>query len=510
MIKSKKVLPIIISFAMVLSLFGFMPITTYAATGTAIINISGLGGSDINNSAAADTESQWRYVDSSNYLFLDTVNGNYTLTGSNASLTVQNSFTNTDISLDNVSITSPTGSDAFMIADGAGCTLILIGNNYFSSDNKNGINTSDSTTCTITSSNHGTLTTDGINFAKYFNLRIAGNASVTSFGTNGNWGLSMSSAYENNIFIGDNAKLAYGNTISYESRTFQKGDASTTHKWKLTDADLSSGSLTGDTITVAVNARETGIIEREAIPYSLTVNGGTGSGNYIPGSVINIKADPASSGQEFDKWTTNDGGAFTNANNANTTFTMPANAVTITATYKPAIVKNPAVATPTPNNKAGTYTGSVSIKLTSTTSGAKIYYTLDGTTPKTTSNSVTNGGTVKISKTQTLRAMAAKSGNTNSSVFSGKYTIKTNKPTAKNVPKSKKIAKGKKITLKAPAGTTLYYTTNGKSPTTKVKTKVSPGKTKGIKINKKTTLKVIAVKKGCIKSSVVKRTYKIK
>ena len=165
---------------------------------------------------------------------------------------------------------------------------------------------------------------------------------------------------------------------------------------------------------------------------------------------------------------------------------------------------------PTASKKAGTYTGSASVKLTSATSEAKIYYTLDGTTPKTSSKSVNNGGTVTISKTSILKAIAVKSGYTNSSVFSAKYTIKTSKPTANNVPKSKKVKKGKKITLKAPAGTTLYYTTNGKSPTAKVKTKVSPGKTKKITIKKKTKLKVIAVKKDCEKSSVVKRTYKIK
>jgi len=165
---------------------------------------------------------------------------------------------------------------------------------------------------------------------------------------------------------------------------------------------------------------------------------------------------------------------------------------------------------PTADKKPATYTGNVSVKLTSATDGAKIYYTLDGNAPTTNSNYVSNGGTVKISRTSTLKAMAVKPGNTNSSVFSGKYSIKTNKPTVKNVPKSKTVKKGKKITLKAPAGTTLYFTTNGKVPTTKLKTKVNAGKSKKITVNKKTTLKVIAVKKGCIKSSVVKRTYKIK
>ena len=87
----------------------------------------------------------------------------------------------------------------------------------------------------------------------------------------------------------------------------------------------------------------------------------------------------------------------------------------------------------------------------------------------------------------------------------------TAKPTAKHVPVSATVKSGKTITLKAPANTTLYYTVNSKkNPTTKTTTKVNPGKTKSIKITKKTTVRVIAVKKGCSKSGVVVRNYKIK
>ena len=86
---------------------------------------------------------------------------------------------------------------------------------------------------------------------------------------------------------------------------------------------------------------------------------------------------------------------------------------------------------------------------------------------------------------------------------------KTAKPNSKAVPKSQKVKKNTKITLTAPKNVTLYYTIDGTKPTTKSK-KISPKKYKEIKIKSKTTVKVIAMKKGCSQSSVVTRTYTIK
>ena len=71
----------------------------------------------------------------------------------------------------------------------------------------------------------------------------------------------------------------------------------------------------------------------------LTITAATGgsittgsSSNYPAGTVINITATPAS-GYSFNKWTSTGGGTFANANSASTTYTMPANPATITATF---------------------------------------------------------------------------------------------------------------------------------------------------------------------------------
>ncbi len=72
--------------------------------------------------------------------------------------------------------------------------------------------------------------------------------------------------------------------------------------------------------------------------YTLTVNLNGGSGNttggvYPAGEVVNIDAGTRS-GYTFDGWTSADGVTFANAGSAQTTFTMPEKAVTVTANWQ--------------------------------------------------------------------------------------------------------------------------------------------------------------------------------
>ena len=70
--------------------------------------------------------------------------------------------------------------------------------------------------------------------------------------------------------------------------------------------------------------------------YLVTVNSGTGGGNFAQGATVNISASTPPAGQQFKNWTTSSNGvSFADANSASTTFTMPANAVTVTANYEP-------------------------------------------------------------------------------------------------------------------------------------------------------------------------------
>ncbi|MFV0496985.1 MAG: InlB B-repeat-containing protein [Candidatus Fimivivens sp.] len=72
--------------------------------------------------------------------------------------------------------------------------------------------------------------------------------------------------------------------------------------------------------------------------YKITViNGNKNRPTALPGTEITITAANAPEGMLFDKWVSEDGVTFADENATNTTFTMPAMAVTVTATYKDAL-----------------------------------------------------------------------------------------------------------------------------------------------------------------------------
>lgn len=79
------------------------------------------------------------------------------------------------------------------------------------------------------------------------------------------------------------------------------------------------------------------------------------------------------------------------------------------------------VATPTFSPAAGTYYEAQNVTISCTTDGATIHYTLDGNDPTTAS--ATYSSPIAISQTTIVKAMAAKSGMTNSSVATATYTI---------------------------------------------------------------------------------------
>ena len=79
-----------------------------------------------------------------------------------------------------------------------------------------------------------------------------------------------------------------------------------------------------------------------------------------------------------------------------------------------------AVATPTFDPAAGTYTSAQSVTLACATDGASIYYTTDGTTPTNASTKYTKA--IDVYKTMTIKAIAQK-GDDYSPVASAAYTI---------------------------------------------------------------------------------------
>ena len=80
------------------------------------------------------------------------------------------------------------------------------------------------------------------------------------------------------------------------------------------------------------------------------------------------------------------------------------------------------VAAPTATPAPGSYTGTQSVTLASETTGADIYYTTDGTTP-TISGGTKYSAAISVTATQTIKAIAVKSGMIPSPVQEFAYTI---------------------------------------------------------------------------------------
>src|SRR2546426_1820876 len=159
------------------------------------------------------------------------------------------------------------------------------------------------------------------------------------------------------------------------------------------------------------------------------------------------------------------------------------------------------VATPTFSPASGTYVGSVTVALSTTTSGATIHYTSDGTTPTTSSPVYT--GPVSVTQTTTIRAMAEASGMVDSAVASATYTIRVTAPTFS--PASGTYVGSATVTLSdATSGATIHYTSDGTTPTAS-----SPVYTGAITVTQTTTIRAMAEASGMADSTVASATYTI-
>jgi hypothetical protein len=122
-----------------------------------------------------------------------------------------------------------------------------------------------------------------------------------------------------------------------------------------------------------------------------------------------------------------------------------------------------APATPTFSPAAGTYTSSESVTISDATSGVTILYTTNGTTPTTSSTKYT--GAITVLATETIKAMAVLY-ETDSSVGTAAYTI-TEPATPAFSPGTGTYTSSQSVTISdATSGATIYYTTNGTTPTT--------------------------------------------
>jgi len=161
------------------------------------------------------------------------------------------------------------------------------------------------------------------------------------------------------------------------------------------------------------------------------------------------------------------------------------------------------LAAPTFSPTAGSYPNSIQVSI-SATSGATIYYTTDGKTTPTHSSAVYSSP-LNVTASETIQAIAGESGFFDSAVASATYTIPAPAATPTFNPAAGTYTSGQSVTISdATAGTTIYYTTDGSTPTT--------GSTKyagAINVSSTTTIKAIATSSSASNSAVGAATYTI-
>ncbi|MBE6902678.1 MAG: hypothetical protein E7478_09400 [Ruminococcaceae bacterium] len=153
--------------------------------------------------------------------------------------------------------------------------------------------------------------------------------------------------------------------------------------------------------------------------------------------------------------------------------------------------------------KAGTYSKTQKVILSTTTPNAKIYYTTNGNTPTTKSKLYTKP--ITVSKNMTIKTLVVADDFENSPVSTYKYKIRVASPTANLKSGTYEGTQTFKLTTKV-KDAQIYYTTNGANPTAK---KINLyNSDKPLVLTQGTyTIKVMTVKSGMTNSKIV--TYNI-
>src|SRR5271157_4532033 len=122
------------------------------------------------------------------------------------------------------------------------------------------------------------------------------------------------------------------------------------------------------------------------------------------------------------------------------------------------------VAAPAFSPAEGVFPAAQSVTLSTSTEGAQIRYTTDGSAPTATTGTVYSGP-IQVSSTTTIRAMAAKTGWADSPVVSATFTIGGKVADVQFDPPAGTFDTAPTVALRsATDGAQIYYTTDGSAP----------------------------------------------
>ncbi len=312
----------------------------------------------------------------------------------------------------------------------------------------------------------------------------------------------------------------YGGTVALSavglpdgiSASFDSNPASADTTLHLTaDSSLADGSYFVNVTAIANGQTEarTIPIQIESIPTStpvFSVAGGAYNSvqtvsisDLTPSAVIYYTLD----GSTPTTGSTVYNGALTVASSETIEAFAIANGYLQSAVASAAYTINLPAATPTFGVTPGTYTTVQTISISDTTPGATIYYTTNGTTP--TTSSTPYSGPITVSSSETIQAIAAASGYSTSAVASAAYTINlpAATPTFSVTPGTYTTVQTISISDTTP-GATIYYTTNGTTPTTSSTPYSGP-----ITVSSSETVQAIAAASGYSTSAVASAAYTI-
>ncbi len=176
-----------------------------------------------------------------------------------------------------------------------------------------------------------------------------------------------------------------------------------------------------------------------------------------------------------------------------------ANSAVASAAYT--LAATPTADTPTFGPAAGAVASGTMVTISTTTAGATIYYTTDGTMPGSSATPYT--GPIAITGAVTIKAIATASGVANSAIASAAYTVVAVTPTFS--PAAGAVASGTMVTISTTtAGATIYYTTDGTAPGASSTQYTGP-----VAITAATTIKAIATATGYDDSAIASSSYTI-
>ncbi len=182
-------------------------------------------------------------------------------------------------------------------------------------------------------------------------------------------------------------------------------------------SDHSQTSVTGNIDNLTVTADDT-IVTTNGNISKATISGNNNS-IVNQGTIGTLTTTPGSSNNTvsivYDNGTTKDVGLVGGSTLTDVNSTNPAVTITPDSTTTVEIL-----ATPTADPASGNIAIGTLVSL-SATGGAKIYFTLDGSVP--TTSSTPYSGPLIIMSSRTIKAIAVKDGSTNSSVASFEYTV---------------------------------------------------------------------------------------